>query len=267
MSRWPRSRFGSAVVAAAAGGGAAWAPNRPAATGTLLTDYLFNYAGTYPTAADTPDFDGSGWGLNGGTIAPATDATAPQDPSTVARITYPASGGGGGGEGNFYRNLSAPTRIYVCISFKHSVPFDWNGGFRVAPQPLDSGSGSNKFLVLFGPSTPGNINLETRFFADLTGSDPPYWLQVVNGPTDQIFPDALISSLNLDDGAWHTVEWYVDSVIGRMQCWADGALKWTWNRSFPGGWDLLLLSTTWGGGGQHAFQCFRYYDRVTVYTN
>lgn len=111
----------------------AWAANRPAATSTLLTDYLFNAtSGQYSSAPDVPNFDGSGWGLNGdATMGPVTDATAPQNPSTVARIVYPASGAGGGGSGNFYRTLSAPTRIYVCISFKHSVPFDRRGSLEV----------------------------------------------------------------------------------------------------------------------------------------
>jgi hypothetical protein len=161
----------------------------------------------------------------------------------VVQVTQPGSGSGGGGNGNFYWNLPANVRrFYICINVRHSQPYDWN-------------TVSNKFCVLFGPNVPGNINFEMRF--------NDQYFKVV---TDAIYPSGA-TGVSMDNAAWHMVEWYFDDIAKINKCWLDGTLVWNTGLvgASAGPYDLFLLSSTWGGGGTHTFQCQRFHDAMSVF--
>lgn len=181
----------------------------------------------------------SGSALTSGT---ATDATAPQSPSSVGQILYPDGFAGGDTPGQFERALSSShRRLYIGFWLKLSS--NWQA------QP----DGINKILHGW---TGGTNKLVVMFTSTSAGAGAPLvslcgYQGAVSGSNN------FQGSIAIPRGTWQLWEVLAElnaagQTNGRLRVWLDGALdidqqNIQWNTGGGGAWDVLQWSPTWGG--------------------
>jgi hypothetical protein len=211
--------------------------------GLTVTDYAFSDAYPYGSGIALS----GGWTLynsnNGGLIASASDATAPQSPPLVAQYTYPIGWPSGSGPGSILYDLSADTKTaYFGFWWKCSNPWQ-NQGI------------TNKILFV------KSANLTNQFFIQMDGN----WHMVV---TTEYSTDNrnFAGSTVVTCGVWHRLEWYGNYSTGQMKLWLDGALEVTASGVvFPNdtGFHEFDFNPTWGGiGGTKTETDYFWYDHA-----
>lgn len=219
------------------GGPSGW-PNEPAG-GTLVSDYGFSGAVPQGTAGGS-FFDGAydaGWNIvnhrfSTGWAGLATDATAPQSPTALVQINYPANYSSSGGEPcAIYRDVGGGTSIYIGLFWKASNP--WH----------NHSSGVNKIWFAYIGSFPSAIVMVWR-------DSNKIWLttELSTEPSTNYQPNVTLTPVN--PGVWYRLECHINRSTGLTRWWVNGVLNGSHTIPYPNsGWGQFEIAPTWGGVG------------------
>lgn len=181
-----------------------------------------------------------GWGNAGLSIT--TDASAPQSPPSILRVTYPAGFNGGSSPGYVEANFSGRRVLYLAYWAKLSANF------------YGHPTGFNKQFYVWAGGKP-------IFFLDASGGgngslSPKAVLQ--NTPADAVLPPNLVPNAAIPRGRWYSVEILLTGNTsgagnGSVDWWIDGShvgsvagLRFT---SSTTAWDTFTFRPVWGGAG------------------
>ena len=211
------------------------------------------------------------WDTVGG-VSILSDATAPQSPPNVMRVTYPAGFGSGSAPGSAGTDWSAQNlgiRV-LYIRYASRISANWqieDSGFTKQMYAWCNGS-PDFFMACHG--TPGT-----------SGAITPYsMLQAI-----QVFPleggnpqgnwaPNLVPSTQIVRGQWHTIEYVLTgntagTVNGALDMYVDGihctsvtGIQWTTPQT---NWMLFQFEPVWGGTGPTPVAVEQYLDYDYVY--
>lgn len=146
-------------------GGALWRPNEPVGM-TVLSDRAFDAMNELGWS----DTSGAG-SAPPGSIAIASDATAPKSPSNILRATFPIGfTSGGDGPGSSDKGISPTKRtIYVCYYVKLSSNF-YGHDSGVNKQFYCYDSGDNPWFYFTASGTANNALVPTIAFQSISSA-------------------------------------------------------------------------------------------------
>ena len=224
---------------------------------TVLSDRPFNSTTSTYTAGEDGWWDSGG----GGGMTIVADATAPQSPSNVGRMNFPAGFVGGSSPASLERPIKVTT-LYVATWVKFSS--NWEG---------HPSSGVNKILHLWI----GGLN-HLVITAAGTGSGPltaRISLQSITsgGNAEGGVTGIYESTAEFKRGQWHKIEVIAlantAGANGSVKLYLDGVLATSCSgiQFVPGSgvWDLAMWSPTWGGiGDRVTADQYMYMDHIYV---
>jgi hypothetical protein len=229
---------------------------------TMISNRAFNST----TASYGPGEDGW-WDSDNGALAIVQDATAPQSPSNVARMTFSGGMSGGYAPSTLERQVNATT-LYVAAWVKFSS--NWQSHLSGVNKILHFWIGGGNKLVItaagydpVGPLT-GRISLQgvvsggNNNDGGITGTYESN-LQFVRGAWTKI---EVIAVANTSGAANGSVKLYLNGVLA-TQC---SGIKFT-NDTNPG-FTLFSWAPVWGGTGDTVSSTmYEYMDHVYISGN
>jgi hypothetical protein len=167
------------------------------------------------------------------------DASAPFSPTHIGRVTIPKGFESGASPIHFEKNLSPSDRVYVHAYFRLSDNWQRN--------PIDDG------LVNLWAGDQPRIYWGWRGDQSDNTMHPAALVSTPSADGGSVWLDAnLVQGLTISRGAWHNVEFLIDSK-GTYDCWLDGT-KIAHYDNVPyhvleegRHWDLIQVGPAWGG--------------------
>ena len=248
---------GTATITADAeghGGDAAFTVTAPAVTGWP------NEPSGFVTMTDQPfsTLTSLGWRVASdpsGNLTAVNDATAPQSPSSVMQVRYPAGFTGGSAPGTLYYAHGATKEVYAGFYWKPSSSWQ-NHPSNVNKIAFwqSQGSGNNAYLMMYGG---GSYHLDAA----------------IAYPT-VTHMQANVNRTVVTLGQWHRIEWHLKYATtsggadGVLEWWLDGVLQGRYTdirTPADAGYIEYQISPTWGGIGSSKAQTeYYWYDHVRL---
>lgn len=212
-------------------------PNEPAGLATI-SDYNLVPFSPVATQGEAPLTGGWNSIWNGrGLLTQSTDATEPMSPPTVLRCAYPIGYTGGEGPGALFHALPSVRRFFCGFTIKVLSP--WQGhNTSVNKIGYMFVNGGSCPLVFYGSAPSGPYQLRAFPFQLAPGGIGPDQWWVPN-----------VDSTPFTVGVWHTIEWLMDTTVGRLFWALDGKVQANYTGvPMPAtGFVEYKLDPVWGG--------------------